>query len=166
MAQWVRALTPLPEDSGSIPPTHTVVSILSKLRAAVTWQQPDRSDPLYKGLLVPSSLSCSSLVLLFFLCFFSPFSPHSLPLSLHVLMASLYSSTSLSFSAFLCLYYPLNSLPHALNKLYSILYHCVAGPSGGKDASAWACRGTPCPHTSPHLQEHNPSLFFYKHNNN
>ena len=39
---------------------------------------------------------------------------------------------SLPLSAFLCLYYPLNSPPHALNKLYSILYCHVAGPSGGK----------------------------------
>jgi hypothetical protein len=46
-------------------------------------------------------------------------------------MAGLYFSTLL-LSAFLCLYYPLNS-PHALNKLYSLLYHPVAGPSG-----AWA----------------------------
>jgi hypothetical protein len=36
-------------------------------------------------------------------------------------MAGLYFSTlSLSLSAFLCLYYPFNSPPHALNKLYSI----------------------------------------------
>jgi hypothetical protein len=31
-----------------------------------------------------------------------------------------------------CLYYSLNFPPHALNKLYSILYHCVAGLLGGK----------------------------------
>ena len=54
---------------------------------------------------------------------------------------------SLPLSAFLCLYYPLNSPPHALNKLYSILYHQVAGLSGGRAASAWACGGTPSPHT-------------------
>jgi hypothetical protein len=54
---------------------------------------------------------------------------------------------SLFLSAFLCLYYPLNSPPHALNKLYSILYHTVAGPSGGRYTSAWAHRGTPSPHT-------------------
>ena len=42
-------------------------------------------------------LSCSCSALLFLL----PLSPHSLPHSLHVLMASLYSST---LSDFLCLY--------------------------------------------------------------
>jgi hypothetical protein len=30
----------------------------------------------------------------------------------------------------------------------------VAGPSGGRDASAWACWGAPFPHTSPHPIEH------------
>ena len=49
----------------------------------------------------------------------SPLSPH-----VHGQPLLLYS---LPLSAFLCLYYPLNSLPHALNKLYSM--H-VAGPSG------------------------------------
>ena len=68
----------------------------------------------------------------------SPLSPFPSPLSPHGhgLPLLLYS---LPLSAFLCLYYPLNSLPHALNKLYSILYRCVAGPSGGRDALAWAC---------------------------
>jgi hypothetical protein len=53
--------------------------------------------------------------------------------------------------AFLCLYHPLNFPPHVLNKLYSILYHRVAGPSVERDASAWACRGTLFPphHTTP-----------------
>jgi hypothetical protein len=46
-----------------------------------------------------------------------------------VVMAGLYFST-LSLSAFLCLYYPLKFPPHALNKLCSILYHCVADPYG------------------------------------
>jgi hypothetical protein len=44
---------------------------------------------------------------------------------------------SLFLYAFLCLCYPLNSPPHALNNLYSMLYHCVAGLSGRRDASAW-----------------------------
>ena len=70
---------------------------------------------------------------------------------------------SLPLSAFLCLYYPLNSLPHALNQLSSILYHCVAGPSGGRDTSAWAHRGTPFPHTGLYLhQTYSLSLSFYK----
>jgi hypothetical protein len=59
-----------------------------------------------------------------------------------VVMAGLYFSI---LSAFLCLCYPLNSPPHALNKLYSILYRCVAGLSGWRDALAWACRATPFP---------------------
>jgi hypothetical protein len=37
--------------------------------------------------------------------------------------------------------------------LYSILYYPVAGPSGGRDASAWACRGTPFPHTWLPIQQ-------------
>jgi hypothetical protein len=50
-----------------------------------------------------------------------PLVPHSLPPSLHVVMASLYFSTlsfSLPSSASATLLIP---LPHALNKLYSIL---------------------------------------------
>ena len=66
---------------------------------------------------------------------------------------------SLLFSAFFCLCYSLNSPPHALNKLYSILYRCVSGPSGGRDASAWAYQGTPFPHTpSEHILT---ALFLY-----
>jgi hypothetical protein len=60
---------------------------------------------------------------------------------------------SLPLSAFPCLYYSLNSPPHALNKLYSMLY-CVAGPSGWRDSLEWAQRGTPFPHTSPHPIDH------------
>ena len=51
-----------------------------------------------------------------------PLSSFPSPLSLHVLMNGLYFSTISPLSAFLCLYYPLNSPLHALNKLYSILY--------------------------------------------
>jgi hypothetical protein len=77
-----------------------------------------------------------------------------------VAMAGLYFST-LPFSAFLCLYYFLNSPLHALNKLYSILCHCVAGLSGGRDASVWACWGTPSP--TPHHTsiEHISILFIF-----
>jgi hypothetical protein len=74
---------------------------------------------VWKGLLAPSSLSLLLLLLslgpLFPLSPFpSPLSPcgHSWPLHLY----------SLLLSAFLCLYYSLNSPPHALNKLCSILY--------------------------------------------
>ena len=41
------------------------------------------------------------------------------------LRAGLFIITPLLLSAFLCLYYPLKPPPHALNKLYSILYHRV-----------------------------------------
>jgi hypothetical protein len=75
--------------------------------------------------------------------------------------------TLLPLSAFLCLYYPFNSPPHALNKLYSILYHHVAGHSVGRDALTWAGGGTPLPYTSSHL--HRPysplSLSFFKYIN-
>jgi hypothetical protein len=50
----------------------------------------------------------------------------------------------LLLSAFLCFYY-FNSPPHALNKLYCVLYLCVSGLSRGRDASAWALWGTPFP---------------------
>jgi hypothetical protein len=60
------------------------------------------------------------------------------------------SFPSLPLSPFLCLYYLLNSPPYGLNKLYSILYCGVAGPSGGGDALAWARWDIPFPHTSPH----------------
>jgi hypothetical protein len=52
------------------------------------------------------------------LIYFSFLSPHSLPFS---------ASTTY-----------LTPLPHALNKLNSILFHHVSGPSGGRDESAWA----------------------------
>jgi hypothetical protein len=61
--------------------------------------------------------------------------------------ASLYFST-LSFSLPL---YSLNSRPHALNKLYSILSYHVAHLSGGRDPSVWAHWSTPFSHT---LLEH------------
>jgi hypothetical protein len=86
---------------------------------------------------------CLAPPLLLLLC---PLAPYQLskflsPLPIHVLMASLYSS----LSAFLCLYYPLNSPPHALNKLYTI------PPCGlslrGEVASALAHRGTSFPNT-------------------
>lgn len=77
---------------------------------------------------------------------FSPF-PYPVSLGGHGWPLLLYSL----LSAFLWLYYSLYSPPHARNKLYSILYCGVAGPSGGGDALAWACGGTPLPHT---LLEH------------
>jgi hypothetical protein len=87
--------------------------------------------------------TCFSLALLD-----SSFSPSLPPLS----MCSWPWPTSTSLpllSAFLCLYYPLNSSPHALTKLYAILYHHVAGPSGGRDAFVWVHWGISFPHASP-----------------
>jgi hypothetical protein len=87
-----------------------------------------------------------------------------LPLSLSCYLSH---TSSLSLSAFLCLYYPLNSPPYALNKLYSMLYHSMTGPSKGRDVSAWAHRGTPFSHTIPHLHQTYPwllYLFLIKHN--
>jgi hypothetical protein len=112
----------------------------------------------------------------------SPLSPrahgHGRPLLLY----------SLPLSAFLRLYNLLNSPCRALNKLYTILYYIilyytilyytilyytitilyrhVAGPSGGRDALAWACWDTPYPHTSSRLHRTCSiflSLSFYKH---
>lgn len=112
--------------------------------------------PYKRGCLEP----LLALLLLFCSCLPAPtLIPFPNP---HVLMAGLYSSTPLLLS--LLLYYPLNSPPHALNKLYSILYSHVAGLSGGRDASAWAHRGTPFLQTSPDLHRtYPPPLSFYKH---
>ena len=89
---------------------------VSILRSFSKLQLPGNSQvglTLYKRGCSPPPLSLA----LAFLPLFCPLVPS--PLSLQVLMASLYFST---LSAFLCLYYPLDSLPHVLNKLYSILY--------------------------------------------
>ena len=76
----------------------------------------------------------------------SPFPP--LP-SLHVPRpaSNRFLSLSLCLSVCLCLYYPLNSPPPVLNKLYSILCHSVAATPGGRDALVWANKGTPFPDT-------------------
>jgi hypothetical protein len=117
------------------------------------------SPPLPSPLLSVSLLtSCSYSVP-------SPFPPplHSLPLSLSMcsLMAStplvLYSlplSLSLPFSAFATF---LNPLP--MPWINSILYYTV-GPSGGRDASAWARWVTLFPHTSLHITKAYPSLLY------
>jgi len=144
------------------------VSILSKLHPhsypGTTRYAPPHSywatatmPDTIKGLLAPSSLSL--LLSCSYPCPLVPF----LPIPFHPLlsMCSWPASTPLPFyfspspspsyssslflppySLFLSLplpYYLLNSLPHALNKLYSILYHPVTDPSGGRDVSEWAC---------------------------
>jgi hypothetical protein len=96
------------------------VGVLPKLHPHSSWQHPGRPGPI-KGATWPLlSLLCS--------CLLAPCSPFPSPISPHghgwpLLLYSLL------LSAFFCLCYPFNSPPHALNKLYSILYLCVSGPS-------------------------------------
>ena len=119
----------------------------------VTWQEPGMRGSIWKGLfahlltlLLPSLTPLPSLS-----------SPHSAPPSLHVFMANLYHSSLLSFclccfsssltlppslSGSLCLY-SLNSPPHTLNKLYSILYPSYDWYLCERVVAAWAHRGTP-----------------------
>ena len=85
--------------------------------------------------LLPLLFSCFLAPLLLF--WVLPFSfPSRFPSSsppVHGWPLFLYFSISLfSLYAFLCLYYPLHCPPHALNKLYSILYH------------NWSLRGKGC----------------------
>jgi hypothetical protein len=67
---------------------------------------------------------------------FTPLSPCVPDQTLLLLLFLFLLFLLLFLSAFISL---LNPPSHALNKLYSILH----GTSGGRDASAWACRGTP-----------------------
>jgi hypothetical protein len=69
------------------------------------------------------------------------------------------SLLSLSFCLSFCLYYPLNSPPHALNKLYSILYvMCLVPQVGGMPWHGPAeAPPSPTPHHTP--IEHILSLF-------
>lgn len=129
------------------------------------------------GLIAPSFLFCSCLLALPLTplpCLFKYSWPTSTPLLLPspllsspLLSSSLCSSLPpLSFCLSLS-YCPLPSPSHALNKPYSILYCCVAGTSGGGDASAWVHGGTPLSYTLPHIHQNIVPLFlsFYKHNN-
>ena len=63
-------------------------------------------------------------------------------------------------SAFLCLYYPLNSPPHALNKLYSILYHCVLVPQKEEMPQHGPAEISPSS-TPNHIPKEQILLFFY-----
>ena len=109
--------------------THTV-SVSSRQVGLAHYKRGCLAPPL-SHLSYLSLASCSP---------FSPFLPHSL----HVVMASCHFST-----AFICLYYSLNSLPYTLNKLYSILYCHVVVLSQGRDASVWVHWGSLLPHTPP-----------------
>jgi hypothetical protein len=116
----------------------------------VTWQQPGRPDPHYKG----DCLLCLFPHLLFLSCSFGlllPSSPPPLPPSL--------STCSLPFSDSTTLLTP---LPMPWINSYSILYWRVTGSSGGMDALAWACWGLPLPHVWLHPQRIYPlSLYLF-----
>ena len=87
-------------------------------------------------------LTPSFSVLLFLFCPPAPASPLSPSSPSSLTTGSWLPSTPLfSLSVCLCLY-SLNSPLNSLSKLYCIIYHCVAGSSGGRDALAWACRGS------------------------
>jgi hypothetical protein len=110
----------------------------------------------YKRGCLPPPLSL--LFLLFLLDPALPSPDFSPPLS--ILVAGLYS-LSLSLSLLL------SQLPsHAPNKLYSILYFCVANSLGERDASEWASRGPPFPHTWLHIHQtyYFSSYLLIKHN--
>ncbi|EDL14396.1 mCG145954, partial [Mus musculus] len=84
-----------------------------------------------KGCMTPPlSVTPASLPCLLPSC--SPLPPFPSPISPRGHGQSLLLSPSLCPS--LCLYYALIFPIHALNKLYSILYNRVAGPSGRRDA--------------------------------
>lgn len=112
---------------------------------------------------MPILVFCSSLALA--LPFLPPFSPCSIfPLfpCAHDQPLLFYSSTPLS--AFLYPNYPLNSSPHALDKLYTILYCPVAGSSGEGMSQHGPAEAplSPIPHHTS--IEHIPlSLSFHKH---
>jgi hypothetical protein len=125
-------------------PVHSTITVSVGILSRLHPTLPDNSQVClthYKRscwgpsfLLLFSSLSTPSFP-------FPPPCAHGWPLLLYFL------------PSLLCLYYPLKSPPYTLNKLYSILYHHVAGPSGGRDASAWARRGTLFPHIIPCLYQ-------------
>ena len=135
------------------------VRVWSELHPMVTWQQPGMPLPIItwptiKGAAHPLlallllSLSASWPSWPFLPCSLSPHG-HSWPLH------------SLPLSAFLCFHY-LPKLPsHALNKLYSILCRCVAGPLGK------GCLGMgPLRHPYPHTTVYHillASFSFYDH---
>jgi hypothetical protein len=94
----------------------------------------------YKRVRLPCPLALSCFLVL-------ALSSHPFPLlSLQELVASLYSVRERSLW------------------ISSMLYRRVAGPSGGRDASARALGGAPSPHNWLHIHKHIPSLFiFIKH---
>jgi hypothetical protein len=89
-----------------------------------------------------------------------PLSPFPSPLSLHMLLAILYSSNMLPSPTFLFLYSP----PHALNKFYSILYLQMAGTSEWEGMPLHGpTEALPSPTPYRASTKHTPSfLSFYK----
>ena len=155
----------MPSPSPHVRPTEKQLAVLAFCLSSAP-QLPGNGQVClthYKRGCLPPPPSCS-LASLLSLCPLSP-SP-SLPIHPTTTTchgSSLFSSTlSLCFSLSLL---PLNSPPHALNKLfYTILSVVWLCGSGGKDTSAWASRGTPLP---PHLTTPPPNIFlpslsFYK----
>ena len=98
---------------------------------------------------------CLPLLTLLFSCSCS----YSLSLSLHPLLPlfpGAHGCPPLSLSVSLSL----NSYPNALNKLFCTIQSCGWNLRGGRDASAWAHRGIPFPHTIPHLHQTHLWSFF------
>ena len=121
------------------------VSILSKFHPELPGNSQVYLAHYKKGCLTPSP----SLVLLLSVALLL-LSSSPLPIPLPPFSTWSWPASTSLLSPSLCLYYP-NSPPHALKKLCSTLYHRVAGPSGERDALAWARCGTPSPiphHTS------------------
>jgi hypothetical protein len=112
-----------------------------------------------RPLLLFSSLLFSSL--LFSSLLFSSLLFSSLLFSSPLLSSPLLSSPLLSLSLSPPLCYPLNSPLHALSKLYSILYHGVAGPSGRRDALAWPVETSLPPYLTPPIESIPLYLFIF-----
>jgi len=119
-----------------------------------------------RGCSPPPTLSCSLTFLLplYSVLFFLPsFFPFPCPFSTCSWSAStpLLSPFPPPLSAFLCLYYLLISPPHALNKLYSILYHHVAGHLGEGMPQYGPVEVPPYPTPDYTFAKHIPSLLVF-----
>jgi hypothetical protein len=123
---------------GCLPPLLSLALLSSCSRSVLSPLTPSLHIPWLASTPLPSPSLYPPLP-------FLSFSPLSLPPSVSIIL--------------------LTSFPHALNKVYFILYCPVAGPSGGMDISAMGSQRHPLP---PHLTEppprHIPSLliFFFK----
>jgi hypothetical protein len=125
------------------------------------WTPPHSYLAHYKRGCLPPPRSLASLVLL--LLSACPLPPHSL----HPSLWWSWPAPLLYFllSAFLCLYYSLDSPPHALNKLYSMLYcHRCVWSLRGKGCLGTGLRRHPFP-SLPHRIYSYISFSFYDRNN-